>query len=75
MGVIKSKMGTIGSKMGRKFEQKRKAKWVKEKSKFGQGLIILLSMCMHNLFACLPAGTIQVSSIPEVIGDRVAYIW
>ena len=30
MGVIKSKMGTIGSKMGRKFEQKRKAKWVKE---------------------------------------------
>ena len=31
MGVIKSKMGTIGSKMGRKFEQKRKAKWVKEK--------------------------------------------
>jgi len=24
-GVIKSKMGTIGSKMGRKFEQKRKA--------------------------------------------------
>ena len=39
MGVIKSKMGTIGSKMGRKFEQKRKAKWVKKKkSKFGQGL-------------------------------------
>ena len=31
MGVIKSKMGTLGSKMGRKFEQKRKAKWVKEK--------------------------------------------
>ena len=31
MGVIKSKMGTIGSKMGRKFEQKRKAKWVKKK--------------------------------------------
>jgi len=28
MGVTKSKMGTIGSKMGRKFEQKRKAKWV-----------------------------------------------
>jgi len=26
MGVIKSKMGTTGSKMGRKFEQKRKAK-------------------------------------------------
>ena len=24
-------MGTIGSKMGRKFEQKRKAKWVKKK--------------------------------------------
>jgi len=37
MGAIKSKIGTIGSKMGRKFEQKRKAKWVK-KSKFGQGL-------------------------------------
>ena len=39
MGVIKSKMGTIGSKMGRKFEQKRKAKWVKEKENFGQGLL------------------------------------
>ena len=38
MGVIKSKMGTIGSKMGRKFEQKRKAKWVKKKE-FGQGLL------------------------------------
>jgi len=38
MGVIKSKMGTIKSKIGRKFEQKRKAKWVKKKSKFGQGL-------------------------------------
>jgi len=25
-------MGTIGSKMGRKFEQKRKAKWVKKKA-------------------------------------------
>ena len=24
-------MGTIGSKMGRKFEQKRKAKWVNKK--------------------------------------------
>jgi len=35
MGVIKSKMGTIG----RKFEQKRKAKWVKKKSKLSQGLI------------------------------------
>jgi len=31
MGVIKSKTGTIGSQMGRKFEQKRKAKWVKKK--------------------------------------------
>jgi len=31
MGVIKSKMGTIGSKIGRKFEQKRQAKWVKKK--------------------------------------------
>jgi len=29
--VIKGKIGTIGSKMDRKFEQKRKAKWVKEK--------------------------------------------
>ena len=38
MGVIKGKMGTTGSKMGRKFEQKRKANWVKE-SKFGQGLV------------------------------------
>ena len=28
MGVVKS---TIGSKMGRKFGQKRKAKWVKKK--------------------------------------------
>jgi len=35
MGVIKSKMGTIGSKMGRKFEQKRKVKWIK---KIGQVL-------------------------------------
>ena len=32
MSVIKSKMGTIKSKIGRKFEQKRKAKWVKEKA-------------------------------------------
>ena len=32
-------MGTIKSKMGRKFEQKRKAKWVKEKANFGQGLV------------------------------------
>ena len=39
MGVIKSKMGSVGSKMGRKFEQKRKANWVGKKSKFGQGLI------------------------------------
>jgi len=31
MGVIKSKTGTTGSQMGRKFEQKRKAKWVKKK--------------------------------------------
>ena len=31
MDVIKSKMGTIGNKMGRKFEQKRKAKLGKEK--------------------------------------------
>ena len=30
MGVIKSKMGIIGSKMGRKFEHKRKAKWAKK---------------------------------------------
>ena len=28
----KSKMGTIGSKMGRKFEQKTKAKWVEKKA-------------------------------------------
>ena len=32
MSVIKSKMGTIKSKIDRKFEQKRKAKWVKEKA-------------------------------------------
>jgi len=25
-------MGIMGSKMGRKFEQKRKAKWVKKKA-------------------------------------------
>jgi len=31
MGVIKVKLvATIGSKMGRKFEQKRKAKWAKK---------------------------------------------
>ena len=42
MGVIKGKMGTTGSKRGRKFEQKRKAKWVKEKRKFGQGLNTIL---------------------------------
>jgi len=29
-GCDKSKMGTIGSKMSRKFEQKRTAKWDKE---------------------------------------------
>jgi len=29
-GCDKSKMGTIGSKMGRKFEQKRKVKWMKK---------------------------------------------
>ena len=32
MSVIKIKMGTIKSKIGRKFEQKRKAKWVKGKA-------------------------------------------
>jgi len=32
MGGIKSKVGTTGSKMGRQFEQKRKAKWVKKKA-------------------------------------------
>ena len=42
MGVIKSKIGKIRSKMGRKFEQKTKAKWVKIKSKFGQGLVLCL---------------------------------
>jgi len=31
MGVIKSKIGTIGSKIGKEFRQKRKAKWVKKK--------------------------------------------
>jgi len=36
---MRSKMGVIKSKMGRKFEQKRKAKWVKKKRKFGQGLL------------------------------------
>jgi len=30
MSAIKSKMGKIKSKAGRKFEQKRQAKWVKE---------------------------------------------
>ena len=45
MGVIKSKMGTTGSKIGRKFEQKRKEKWVK-KSKFGQGLMVRPHICM-----------------------------
>ena len=30
--VIKSKMGTIKSKIVRNFGQKRKAKWVKEKA-------------------------------------------
>ena len=30
----KKQNGTIGNKMGRKFEQKRKAKWVKKKSNF-----------------------------------------
>jgi len=39
--VIKSKMGTIKSKIGRNFEQKRKAKMGKRKSKFGQGLIFI----------------------------------
>jgi len=32
MSVIESKMGTIKSKIGRKFEPKIKAKWVKEKA-------------------------------------------
>jgi len=32
ISVFKSKMGTIKSTLGRKFEQKRKAKWVKEKA-------------------------------------------
>ena len=36
--LMGSKMGVIKSKMGRKFEKKRKAKWVKKKRKFGQGL-------------------------------------
>ena len=32
ISVIKSKMGTIKSKIRRKFKQKRKAKWVKERA-------------------------------------------
>ena len=33
MGVLRSKMGTIRSKMDRKFGQKRKAKWVENLSR------------------------------------------
>jgi len=45
MGVIKSKMGTIGSKMGRKFEQKRKAKWVKKK----ENLVKAYTSCLPDI--------------------------
>jgi len=38
--IMRSKMSVIKSKIGRKFEQKRKAKWVKKQSKFGQGLVM-----------------------------------
>ena len=45
-GCDKSKMGTIGSKMGRKFEQKKKSKMgKKKKSKFGQGLATSITQC------------------------------
>ena len=41
MSVIKSKMGTIKSKIGRKFEQKRIAKWVKEKANLVKAYLLL----------------------------------
>jgi len=41
MSVIKSKMGTIKSKIGRKFEQKRKTKWVKEKANLVKAYCLL----------------------------------
>jgi len=44
MGVIKSKMGTIGSKMGRKFKQKRKAKWVKKKQIWSRPITDMVSL-------------------------------
>ena len=37
---MRSKIGVIKSKMGRKFEQKRNAKWVGKKSKFGSSCIM-----------------------------------
>ena len=62
MGVIKSKNGTTGSKMGGKFEQKRKAKWVKEKKQIWSRprlyLIVQLAIVIgeligtENAYAC-----------------------
>jgi len=48
MGVIK-KMGTIGSKMGRKFEQKSKAKWVKKKKIWSRPNVVAgACICFHS---------------------------
>ena len=53
MGVIK-KMGTIGSKMGRKFEQKRKAKWVKKKKIWSRpNAMAGACICWESTFAKL----------------------
>jgi len=55
MGAIKSKMGTIGNKMGRKFEQKRKAKWVKKKENWSRPsykhrAVFIIMSCMKTIW-------------------------
>jgi len=75
-------MDVIKSKMGRKFEQKRKAKWVKGKSKFGQGLPmddILLADHEIPAIVSRPKESIVVSKVrvqvANEIGDMPHLFW
>ena len=49
--IMRSKMSVIKSKMGRKFEQKRKAKWVKEKANLVKAYLWHFYTCIYYTLA------------------------
>ena len=58
-------MGTIGSKMGREFEQKGKAKWVKKK----ENLVKACSMhCLTLSYSSRPTATVAVTVVCSNFG-------